>query len=851
MNGEFLVKLKAMLEGKESTVGGLKEIQTAAQQLSKTKLTPTFDKTGLATGKQIEETFTKIKDSTGGAVGKMGDFEKAIRRVMIVAPVWMLFRAGIQFVTQGLQEGISYLIAFEKEMVLLNQSLSGIGVGTTEINNLRESFKNLSQESGQSMATIAKAYTELIKGGADLKSAMAGTTAVTQLSEIAQISAADIAKTFAVVMKLQGDSFEGALSPMEKYNQIAHSLFVAAADNLTTVGDLSKEYTNFAASADTANLTFNQTIALLATLNSSGVQNVQGLRTGLLRLLSEIDKLAPRLGIAVNPETIKPFEVLMEVLTKIQSLSKTTGFNPEQFAVLKDLFGAGGRGGTLPISALSNALEGLKKTLGSIDFPIEATNRFNQALTETQESIPHQIEILNNLKQQMFESFVVGITGAKDFNNALMTLNQAMYGLVDNADNIGKAFFTLAHPLMAAKLEADKINQEFEDLYNKIKKAEEGSLELKDVIELITTLQERQKTTGADYSGTIDQLKEIAKDTAINAVTQERFAKIVNDWADKNINKIEEQRDKTKQLSIALQDRLILSQEEYRILTLQKSGTDDLTIAHEKLNNAVELLVERYNNLDLEKNGLKPITAMSVETAVLAGDWNKVLDIFKGMSLGEKEMTELAKEFSNVNKAILADLSTKMSRMSTILGIAGEEQSIIIQQEMAMKAMIYGEDYIKNSMDDRLKLAQALTKEADEQEKKSSHLVDLFKIYKKYGQDAAQQVSEFLGGIRKFGELSPDALRALKRTTPGEYEAGQAQQFFQGKEFKFPEEITKERIQQRNIQILQNVMVEPIQLNVNLESEDLVQRIKDEIRKEIDKIGSKLNTSVHQLIENH
>ena len=110
---DFLAKIRLALEGKEQVVSGLQQTQQAAQQLSKTKVTTSFDKEGLVTGKNIEETFSKTKDTVQKATPLMEQFGMAMKRALIVAPVWMIMRGAIQAVFSTIQSNIKFLIELE------------------------------------------------------------------------------------------------------------------------------------------------------------------------------------------------------------------------------------------------------------------------------------------------------------------------------------------------------------------------------------------------------------------------------------------------------------------------------------------------------------------------------------------------------------------------------------------------------------------------------------------------------------------------------------------------------------------------------------------------------------------
>jgi len=216
---------------------------------------------------------------------------------------------------------------------------------------------------------------------------------------------------------------------------------------------------------------------------------------------------------------------------------------------------------------------------------------------------------------------------------------------------------------------------------------------------------------------------------------------------------------------------------------------------------------------------------------------------------GHARTLKLAELESERSSAIVSDLNKQLSLSQGIAGFLGEQESSIIKQEMAFKSMMYGEDYIRNSAEDRLKLAQALSKEMDEQEKKSSHMVSLAKIAKKYGLGTAQEIAQYQGGAISFGQLSGTATRALRRMDKGTYEQGQAEEFFAGTGFRFPEQIEKQRKQERNRQILSSVNIEPISMNVNIESEQIIDRVKAAIVKELDDKKSDLTKKINTKIE--
>jgi len=385
----------------------------------------------------VRKAFGAVKTGTAvvpEAARKMGDFERAMRRALIVAPVWMALRQGMQFFITGIKEGIEYMVQFEKQALLLGQALQGVGANVG-IAQVKEEIVALSKDTGKSTAEVAKNYIEMVKAIGKFAGATDAATIALHAQEVAQSNTLDITKALALAIRIQGDSFDKTSSQQKKYEEVASTLYVLSTKNLVSFEELAKEYVNFAATGDAANLTFQETAAVLATLNSAGVQNVQGLKTALLRTLADSKKVATELGIAIKPDT-KPFELFIEVLNKFRGAAKG-GANLELFGALGELYGKGGRGGSTIIKILSDTIGQLNANLKETEFPTRNTEKFNEALENTQKSLPHQIELLQNLKRQAFETFIIGVTGGKDFADGIKNLNAGLEAIIPNIKAFG------------------------------------------------------------------------------------------------------------------------------------------------------------------------------------------------------------------------------------------------------------------------------------------------------------------------------------------------------------------------------------------------------------------------------
>ena len=215
---DFLAKIKLGLDGKEEVVAGLQETQQAAQQLSKTKVTTIFDAKGLATGKQIEETFTKVGDSAKKASPLMEQFGMALKRALIVAPIWMVAREAIKETITFVKDGIQYYLDMEKAILNVRTAIQEMGgAGEATITELTSRFHSLSIETGKTEVGIANIFASVNRILKNTEQSYLATASATKLSEATGVDAAKIAETVAFMYKLQGDSLKGVTTDAQKF----------------------------------------------------------------------------------------------------------------------------------------------------------------------------------------------------------------------------------------------------------------------------------------------------------------------------------------------------------------------------------------------------------------------------------------------------------------------------------------------------------------------------------------------------------------------------------------------------------------------------------------------------------
>jgi len=737
--------------GMDAVLAKAKALESQMGKMSSMKITnPVFDQTGAVTGGQITAAWNNMGAAAAKAKEPTNDFVNALRRAVIVAPIWMAARAAMQFFTKGLQEGFQYMIQFETAVYKLEQTLKAVG-STVNLETLKGEFIKLSQVTGQSTAQIATSYTTFIKAGIPIKDALALTTAAVDLQEVTFSKSEETIKAVALGYKLFGETLDKNLSTEEKATKISALLYQASNANLVSIEELSSEFTGSAGALKALGLTMEQSIGLLATLNSEGVKNVTGLKTALFRTFTDTANVAREFNLAIKPDT-KPFEVFMMLLSKLQGAAKTGNIQGLGQA-LGEIFGKGGRGGTANVKILSDALDKLKSSI-SEGFSTDSVKRFKDALSEVNKTAAHQLEIWDNFRKQTFEGFIEGITGGKNFEEGLKRLNDLMlnqvipiakeYGRILNAIGLGVGTLGIGN-VIATHYEALRLNAlEDEKMSTRILAATTGKLNEKDYNTLLGELEKKQAEHFTPLKekpvlgNVIDILKEHRKELIKTADTQDELT------------------DAQKKASASEYDAMV----QFNTKAGQKA--DKKTI-QEKLNYAKATgLYTDTQILEIEKKAYE-LAGTSIDQT------EKDLKL---REIGEKLATTELKDKQDLIKHELE-----------LLRIRGASESELFKAETALKMQLLGVDEVKNSTIYQLELEKELTREKKAQSSLlGSDAVKIYHFAQKYGVEAAKEAAKLLqepGTYKEFERRGMASTKAgLAEFFPGLIEQMSAQKYF-------------------------------------------------------------------------
>ena len=620
--------------------------------------------------KELEKAIGGVGKVVKPTTKKMGDFERAIRRAAVVAPVWLLLRSAMMSFLRGFSEGFKYMEEFDRAMLKAQAVVHGaVGTMADTVEDLRGRIRNLSQTTGESMTNIAAAFYKFGTVGMEFEAAWAGAEASVRIAIATMGDAVKMSKTLALSFKLLGDSIDKSIPIGQAYEIQMAKLYKLWQINAFEADEFTASLQNFLPTANIMNLSMDETNALLATLGSAAIQGARGgrlLRTSFSKLLDNTNKLATSLGIYVNPELENSFTLFMKVLGAIKKLTAEQELPLAAQDIIKNVFG-GVRGGE-PIRGLVALYDELNKNLdittGGLYEQKKMLEEYDKRVNDVIVSVSGQLKIFRELRKQLFEQFLTGALGTEDFVQALQASNMIMAELVDRAYKLGEFFHRIGtEPLGISSLfglgaGTEKLKQ-LQNISKEVKDALEGKLPLQRIIELSTEL-EIEYPKDSELQKVAQRLKNLAKDISKDARIvvdfQARVGKKITDYDEEHFKKVrdslnleEESIDINKNIlkQINLQKKSM--KEQVTILKMQAEGYSEADIAIAEISLEANKLAEEYNTLDKIIDGTVPaLNKQTFLSKILSENWEDVVDSLIGYPDIQERILALAKQVNGV-----------------------------------------------------------------------------------------------------------------------------------------------------------------------------------------------------------
>ncbi|MHA1864863.1 MAG: phage tail tape measure protein [Candidatus Heimdallarchaeaceae archaeon] len=631
----------------------------------------------------------------------IANFAKLGARAVAVIPIWMALRNVYMELINVIREGVRHIVEFDKALARAEVVTRGVG-GNVQgfMKGLREEIQQLALDTGRRVSEIAEAYYRFGTAGRNAIEAQEGMKIALKTSIAMMGDTVQTARAIADIYNVLGDRIEGATTVQEKMQMIGATMATLWRRNAFELGELIQGLKNFASTAANLNLTFDQTMTLLAVshtlMQRAGTSGTQLTRV-FLQMMKNIERVEVLLGRAVNLETENAFDVFLEVLKAINTQFEGAS---KKARVVADIFGIRGarnvQAFTKNIRLLISELERLQ------GMPLaERLKELNKLYQRQADTIDFQINRFRQLRRVIGETFVKEITGTEDYTKALQKINDfletklipTIKGLTLSIKGATAAITLFAFgkhwEVLKGKVallgkigliaygvyEIGRIKDAYDKLIESLKGLKEA---YDDLAKAQTRLMEQQWVEAhvikAPPEEFIKERLKVPYEPGTYEFTKwivehkEEVKKLYKEW--ENINKIQEQRRKIEQaLKFTLEERVRL----LRILSVY--GYSELEIEKAKL-----ALYEKEGSLDEQrKQRLKVIETEIRELTKYAQQLQSAFsDAFTSLIKGETGLTDalqkIAETWRNtLIRAFSEGLTEQIFKITGIGAIFGKQ----------------------------------------------------------------------------------------------------------------------------------------------------------------------------------
>ena len=359
------------------------------------------------------------------------------KRAALTIPLWFALRQGIGSVFRTIREGLTAIVDFDRALQKARRNLQGTAEDIERnFSILQKEVTQLSLETGRSVEDITNAFQKFATVGFDFETSLAGANSATKLSILLFGDAQETATAFARSMRVLIDESKDAKPAGEQLADVMALTSELWKTNAFELNELTQSLEKFAPVAKTAGFSAEETVKVLSALSTAGLRGGRAgrlLRTSIVRLVTSTDKLASSLGIKVNPEMDRTFDIFLKTLDVLAKTRNETGkVAPEFEKVVKSIFG-------LRSSDAIKGLIALRKNLQDVLGVTGDVAGFNKEFEEVNKTIFQLVAQFRNLNKEIGKAFVTGLVGGEDFRDSLEQLVELQNNILKNAKAIGKA----------------------------------------------------------------------------------------------------------------------------------------------------------------------------------------------------------------------------------------------------------------------------------------------------------------------------------------------------------------------------------------------------------------------------
>ena len=382
----------------------------------------------VVSGLQRMETSTKgYGDATETATGRTQSFNdmlnKASKRALIVAPMWMLIRSVMMGLIRTIGDMVRANLDLEEGMARIRTVLHGT-TSQIEANMIaiKRQILDMSITTRASIKDLAEAFYFLQTANLSAEEAMAGFIPTVNAMVGTGNSAKDTARAIAGAYNTMGKFLEEGMTITEKFTKIADILTYTYATQDVQLSELIQSYTKLAPYLSGLSDEFEDIVTLLGFLNTRLLRAGRtGRLTGraILQLTKNAEKLASIFGITFDPDQQINF---LDTIKQIhEAMGKTAKITAQQGQALQEVFAT--RAGVV-IRILVSHFDELQET---IKLARLSADGFAEAMAKIRMgTVSAQMARMKNIFAVLLADFLTGAHRAGDMATALADINNGL-----------------------------------------------------------------------------------------------------------------------------------------------------------------------------------------------------------------------------------------------------------------------------------------------------------------------------------------------------------------------------------------------------------------------------------------
>lgn len=211
---------------------------------------------------------SKFGDQVKTSSGLMAQFGKAMKRVLIVVPLWGALRMAMQSVTKIINDITTSNREFIKTMGRVATVTLATGASMEEFNLLTQRAIEVSRTSTLKLKDMATAMYTLATSGLNAKQTMEGFTAVVELAEGTLTGIEQTGKLVAGAFNLFGKEMKSAGSIAERFRKISDTLAYTFSTQQVELSEIATAFRYAGAASNSINFGFQELVGTVGFLNT-------------------------------------------------------------------------------------------------------------------------------------------------------------------------------------------------------------------------------------------------------------------------------------------------------------------------------------------------------------------------------------------------------------------------------------------------------------------------------------------------------------------------------------------------------------------------------------------------------